>query len=117
MARGDNMKKEFRGPFSSFIKKYLNLRKFLGFTLKKTEYCLYDFDQYLLKNFPNNKTITRKMVIGYIKTTCQLHSTTRKDRVCDLRQFLKYLFQFNTDIYITEKALVSRGKVKLKPHI
>jgi len=109
--------KEFSGPFSSYMKSFLNLRRSLGFILKKTEYCLYDFDLYLLKKFPNAKVVSRKIIEGYLKTTCQLHSTTRSDRVSVLRQFLKYLFQYNTDTYIPEKSLVPTPRVKLKPHI
>ncbi|MBA7602446.1 hypothetical protein ES703_09535 [subsurface metagenome] len=79
--------KEFSGPFSSYMKSFLNLRRSLGFILKKIEYCLYDFDLYLLKKFPNAKVVSRKIIEGYLKTTCQLHSTTRSDRVSVLRQF------------------------------
>jgi len=116
MAGGANMK-EFSGPFSSYMESFLNLRRSLGFIYERVEYCLYDFDQYLLKNFPNVKVVSRKIVTDYLKTTCHLSSTTRSDRVSDLRQFLKFLFQFNTDTYIPEKSLVPPRKVKLKPHI
>ena len=109
--------KEFSGPFSSYMENFLNLRRSLGFIYERVEYCLYDFDQYLLNNFPNAKVLSRKIITDYLKTTCHLSSTTRSDRVSDLKQFLRFLFQFNTNTYIPEKSLVPVRKVKLKPHI
>lgn len=111
------MKKEISGSFSLYIQKYLNYRKSLGFNLKRTRYCLYGFSRYLIKNFPNAITVNRNMVVGYIKTKRHLHSKTRKTAICELRQFLRYLFQYNTDTYIPERAFVPQGDTKFKPHI
>lgn len=116
MAGGGSMKK-IKGPLSSFIEDYLNLKRSLGFIYRTSEFCLRDFDLYLLKNFPNTKVVTRKMVIDYLKTTTHLSLITRQGKVSNIRQFLKFLFQYNPDNYIPEKSLLPPAKVKIKPHI
>ncbi len=110
-------KKRFKGPMGKFIKQHLELRRSLGFIYKGTEYPLDAFDQHLAKYFPYCKTITREMVFGYLDSTHHLQSKTRSDHVSKLRQFCRFMFQFNTKTYIPENGLVSPGIVQVKPHI
>ncbi|MBA7664267.1 Tyrosine recombinase XerC [subsurface metagenome] len=109
--------KDFTGPFSHYIKKYLDLKRSLGFVYEDAEIYLYDFDRFLNKHFPRAKTVTRDMVVSYLKTTSHLSSATRIGRVTILRQFLRFLFQYNVNTYIPEKSLVPPCRTELKPHI
>lgn len=109
--------KDFSGPFSHHIKSYLDLRRSLGFIYEDAELYLYGFDRYIKKYFPKAKTVTRDMIVSYLETTSHLSSATRNGRVTILRQFLRFLFQYNTNTYIPEKSLVPSCRTELKPHI
>lgn len=111
------MNRSFNGPLHVFMKQHLALRRSLGFILNNAELALYDFDQYLLKNFPHAQTVTRPMVLGYLQTLHHLHPCTLYDRVVHLRQFCRFVFQLNPETYIPEKRLIPPGVTFRKPYI
>ena len=111
------MKREYSGPFASFIERHLKLRMSLGFIYRSAQRHLYEFDVYLSKYFTDAKVITKQMVIGYLENAKHLGLKGQSDRLTNIRVFLRFLFQFNTDTYIPEKSLVAPYKVKTKPHI
>jgi integrase/recombinase XerD len=117
MTGGFVMKKLSDGTFSGFINQYLQLRRSLGFILRGAEYILNKFDLYLSQYFPDAKTITKPMVVGYLQTVKHLHASTLYLRFMSLRQFCRFLFQLNPDTYVPEKRLVRRGPTVRLPHI
>jgi site-specific recombinase XerD len=117
MAGGVLMKKRFYGPLGQVMERHLKLRRSLGFVLKNAEFTLDEFDRYLANHFSKTKTITRPMVVGYLKTVRHLHPRSQSDRVNNLRQFSRYLFQFDISVYIPERSLVPPVVTTVKPHI
>lgn len=111
------MKSRFTGPLGKFMKRHLKLRRSLGFELRHTEYNLNEFDRYMKIHTPKTHTITRQIVVEYLKTTQHLHSKSRAARVTDLRQFARYMFQFSSDVYIPERALTPKVTTSFKPYI
>ena len=111
------MKKLSNGPFSIFIDQYLQLRRSLGFILRGAEYTLNKFDLYLFQYFPNEKTVTKPMVVGYLQAGKHLNASTLYLRFMALRQFCRFLFQLNPDTYVPEKRLIRRGQTIRRPHI
>ena len=105
------------GPMGSRMKQHLELRRSLGFIYRSAEYVLHEFDQYLANNFPSSQIISRQMITGYLDTIRHKHPMTLSGKVGILRQFCRFMFQFDTNTYIPEKGLVSRGPVQIKPHI
>ncbi|MCG7852880.1 MAG: hypothetical protein MIO92_10195, partial [Methanosarcinaceae archaeon] len=111
------MKKLSNGPFGSFINQYLQLRRSLGFILQGAEYTLNKFDLYLSRHFPDAKTITKPMIVGYLQAVKHLHASTLYLCFMALRQFCRFLFQLNPDTYVPEKRLIRRGPTIRRPHI
>jgi len=111
------MKKPSNGPFSDFIDQYLQLRRSLGSILQGAEYTLNKFDLYLSHYFPDAKTITKPMIIGYLQTAKHVHVSTLYLCFMHLRQFCRFLFKLNPDTYIPEKRLIRRGPTLRLPHI
>jgi len=111
------MKKLPNGQFGDFIHQYLQLRRSLGFILRNAEYTLNKFDLYISQNFPDAKTITKPMIVGYLQTGKHLHASTLYLRFMFLRQFCRFLFQLNQDTYVPEKRLIRRGSTVRLPHI
>jgi len=111
------MKKTSKGQFSGLISQYLHLRRSLGFILRSAEYTLKRFDLYLSQNFPDAKTITKPMIVGYLQTAKHVHASTLYLRFMYLRQFCRFLFKLNPDTYVPEKRLIRRGPTLRLPHI
>lgn len=111
------MKKLSNGPFGVFINQYLQLRRSLGFILRGAEYTLNKFDLYLSQYFPDAKTVTKPMIVGYLQAVKHLHTSTLYLRFMALRQFCRFLFQLNQDTYVPEKRLIRRGPTIRRPHI
>jgi integrase/recombinase XerD len=117
MAGGFVMKTVQKGPFGSFITQYLQLRRSLGYILRGAEYALNKFDLYLSQYFPDAKTITKPMIIGYLQAVKHLHESTLYLRFMALRQFCRFLFQLNPNTYVPEKRLIRRAPIIRRPHI
>lgn len=110
-------KQRFTGSMGPWMVQHLALRRSLGYLYKNAEYTLDEFDQFLDKHFPNGKVITRQMVVEYLDTTRHKLPLTRADHVSNLRQFCRFMFQFDLETTIPEKGLVAPGKVQVKPYI
>jgi len=110
-------KQRFTGPMGSWMVQHLALRRSLGYRYVSAEYTLDAFDQFLGEHFPNCKVITRQMVVGYLDTTLHKLPLTRADHVSILRQFCRFMLQFDMTTYIPEKGLVGPAKVQVKPYI
>ncbi len=105
------------GPFGGFIKQYLQLRRSFGFILQGTEYTLNRFNLYLSQYFPDAKTVTKPMIVGYLQAIKHLKASSLYVRFMSLRQFCRFLFQLNPDTYVPEKKLIRRGTTIRRPHI
>ncbi len=118
MAGGGAMKKErFTGPMGLWMQKHLTLRHSLGFLYEGATYSLDAFDQYLLKHYPICKTISREMVVGFLKSRDKSSLLSLSQDNLNLRQFCRFMFQFDSTTYIPEKGLVKRSKPQVQPHI
>jgi integrase/recombinase XerD len=117
MAGGFVMKKLSNGPFGILINQYLHLRRSLGSILQDTEYTLNKFDLYLSQYFPDAKTVTQPMIVGYLQTLSHIQASTLYARFVSLRQFCRFLFQLNPDNYVPESRLIQRGPTLRLPHI
>ena len=111
------MKKLSNGPFSIFINQYLQLRRSVGCILRNAEYTLNKFNLYLSQYFPDAKTVTKPMIVGYLQAAKHLHASTLYQRSIHLRQFCRFLFQLNSDNYVPESRLIKRGPTVRLPHI
>lgn len=111
------MKRRFRGVFGKTMTRHLTLRRSLGSLLKNAEYALDAFDRYCTIHHRGVTTLRRPMVIGYLKTLAHLHPATQRDRVTHLRQFARYLFQFDPGVYIPERALTPPVTTTRQPYI
>lgn len=111
------MKTEFVGPLGALVKRYLELRRSFGFTLRNTEHVLGRVDRFLAEHFPDAETITRPMVLGYLESVKHLSPSTRCLHLSKLRVFCRFLSQYHLNTYIPERNLEPRGDRKHTPYI
>jgi integrase/recombinase XerD len=109
-------KQRFHSLLGQKMKNHLELRRSLGVAYQQSEYDLAEFERYILEHFPSCKTITREMVIGYLNC-CYCQPRTRKNKLNNIRQFCRYMFQFDVKTYIPEKGLIGPAKTQIKPYI
>jgi len=110
-------RQRFTGPMGKWMIQHLTLRRSLGYLYVSSEYTLDAFDQFLAIHFPNCKVITRQMVVGYLDTTRHKLPLTRADHVSVIRQFCRFMLQFDLENYIPEKGLVGPARVQVNPYI
>ena len=110
-------KQRFTGPMGPHMSQHLALRRSMGCIYKGAEYGLDSFDQFLAMHFPDMTVITRQMIIDYLDSTRELMPLTRAGHISILRQFCRFMFQFDQRTYIPEKGLIPAGSVQVKPHI
>lgn len=110
-------KKLPNGPFGDYINQYLQLRRSLGVRLRGAEVTLNNFDLYISQQFPDEKTITKTMIVGYLRKLNHLQGSTLYLELMNLRQFCRFLFKLNPDTYIPETTLIRREKTVTQPHI
>src|SRR6266487_4484733 len=112
------MKYVFSGPLASSIERHLELRQSLGFQQRNAAYTLAAFDRYLVENFPTAQKVSRQMVVEFLKkTNSQLSNNTQRRRLSQLRQFCRFLFQFDAESYIPGSDLSVRGQQALSPYL
>lgn len=110
-------KQRFTGPMGQHMLEHLALRRSMGYIYKGAEFALDAFDVFLAMRFPDMTVITRQMIIDYLDSTRELLPLTRACQVSILRQFCRFMFQFDQRTYIPEKGLIPAGSVQVKPHI
>lgn len=109
--------RNFHGRLGKQMVQHLKLRRSLGVMSLANESTLKKFNRYQKENFPTAKTVTRDMMVGYLKTNTQLHSSSRVNEVIYLRQFCLYLFRQDLKVYIPERSLVPKARPKVAIHI
>jgi site-specific recombinase XerD len=117
MAGGCAMKKPLKRQLGVLINRYLQVRRSFGYIHKNAEYILNEFERYLSQYFPNAKTVTRPMIIGFLSDYGHLQASSVYIRFICLRQFCRFLFQLNPDNYVPETRLVPPGPTLRRPHI
>jgi site-specific recombinase XerD len=95
--------------FSSFLAErltaYVALRRSLGYEFRGQVYLLRQFDRVVAHEMPASGPVSREVVAAYLSSLAHLRPTTRRVRLCMIRQFLRYLQQSDPNTYIPERAI------------
>ena len=93
----------FSSPLAERFSAYVALRRSVGYELRSQVYLLRQFDQIVAREMPVPGPVTREVVAAYLRSLGHLRATTRRVRLCMLRQFLLFLRQFEPTTYIPER--------------
>ena len=93
----------FSSPLAEQFSAYVALRRSVGYELRSQVYVLRQFDQIVAQEMPVPGPITREVVAAYLRSLSHLRATTRRVRLCMLRQFLLFLRQFEPTTYIPDR--------------
>ena len=78
----------FSSPLAEHFSAYVALRRSVGYELRSQVYLLRQFDQIVAQEMPVPGPITREVVAAYLRSLSHLQATTRRVRLCMLRQTL-----------------------------
>lgn len=81
--------RRFQSQFSVKLHEYVTFRESLGFSYSHHRYLLL-FDQYCLTFHPNNKELTRQLVIGWIKYEIESGRKAISNKQAAIRGFAKF---------------------------
>ncbi len=111
------MRYQFSGPLAHFIERHLELQRSLGLQQNSAGYILAAFDRHLIRQFPQARTVTRSMVVDYLNSIGHVKHWTRRQRLGNLRQFCRFLFQLDGECYIPESGLLTPATRTFKPYL
>jgi integrase/recombinase XerD len=111
------MKYQFSGPLAPIIERHLELQRSLGLQQNSAAYTLAAFDRHLIRQFPQARTVTRSMVIDFLKTISHVQHWTRRQRLGNLRQLCRFLFQLDGECYIPDSGLLAPATRTFKPYL
>lgn len=107
--------------FTSFlaerISDFVAFRRSVGFDYRTQVYVLRQFDRVLHKEMTRPGPITREVIEAFLRSLDKLQPLTRRVRLSTVRQFLRYLRQFEPDTFIPERSLLPAGASPRPPHI
>ncbi len=111
------IKRSFIGPLGTYITRHLELHRSFGSLMNGAEHTLLDFDRYMAQNYTQTKTVTRRIVIDYLKSLSHLNSNSLHTTLTHLRKFCAFLFAFKPQTYIPQRGLIPAAKRKVIPYI
>ena len=99
--------------FSDFV----TFRRLGGVDARSQTQLLGSFDRFLYQEGFQGPWPTRDVVDRYVATTQHLHPGTRGNRLSVVRQFCRYLRQFEPECYVPERMLAAERRPPRIPHI
>jgi integrase len=104
----------FKSIYSTHIKKYIEFKRNLGFTLRDVEYVFVQFDRLVLQREEKTVGITKDLSDVWCAKRPNESDGTRYDRVSKLSLFARYLCDMGYDSYIPE---IPKFKTSFIPYI
>ncbi|MFQ5927440.1 MAG: tyrosine-type recombinase/integrase [Terriglobia bacterium] len=99
--------------FSDFV----TFRRLGGVDSHSQIQLLWQFDRFLCQEGFHGRWPTREVVESYVATTKHLHPGSRQNRLSVVRQFCRYLRQFEPGCFVPETMLLRQKRPCRVPHI
>jgi site-specific recombinase XerD len=96
---------------------YVTFRHLGGVDARSQSQLLGPFDRFLYEEGFQGPWPTRDVVDRYVATTQHLHPGSRGNRLSVVRQFCRYLRQFEPQCYVPERILAAERRPSRIPHI
>lgn len=101
---------EFSSVFADRLSSFVAIRRLGGYDFRTaTKHLLY-FDRFLAKGGFADCRITREIIQGYLNASEHLHPSTRRNRMSTVRQFCRYLRQFEPSSYLPEYNMLPKER-------
>lgn len=97
--------KKWQGFLGSLMEKHLELRAAVGRVSGADESCLYGLNMFVAKKYPKLKTLSRVVILDYLRSDKNLSVAWRRNQVIHIRQFCRFLIGRGIKCYLPDKTL------------
>ncbi len=94
---------KFYSCFADKLNKFIDLKRFSGTEYQSQINCLKCFDKFLIDEHFNELYFTHEIIQRYLANISNLHPRTIYNHFSVIRQFCRYLSQFDSACYIPEQ--------------
>jgi integrase/recombinase XerD len=110
---------KFKGRLGRRMQEHLELRRGLGRDYTANEGVLLRFNQLIQKRWPKAKTVTvtRDMVMAFLRTSRKVQTITRKHELTYIRMFCTDLAASGIPVYMPEQRLLPKWSSSTRVHI
>ncbi len=100
--------KKWSGYLGSLMERHLALRAAVGRVGGADESCLYQFNTFIVKKYPKLKTLSRVVILDYLRSKKNLSLAGRRNQVIHIRQFCRFLIGRGVACYVPDKTLLPK---------
>lgn len=98
--------KKNQNRITKLIDEHLALRRGMGRSYETNEFVLRVFENWARGKYPKARTITREMVIGYLRTRRHISPGTRRAEIIYIRQLCTDIARSGQEVYIPEGRML-----------
>jgi integrase/recombinase XerD len=109
-------KNEWCGYLGRLMKEHLELRKAMGRVGDADENVLRQLNRFIIKRKITAKTMTRKMIVDFLKTKSKLSPWGRRNAIIHIRQFCRFLRQRGIASYSPDHTLLPKLTYQIRYH-
>jgi len=102
------IRRHWRGPLGELMQKHLALRAAIGRVGRADESCLFGLNQFLWQKYPKLRTLSRVVILEYLKSKKNLSLAGRRNAVIHIRQFCRFLTGRGIKCYIPDRTLTPK---------
>jgi len=110
------MKYPYHSNFRIYIEDLMEQKQSLGYPYVSSGRILRTFDEYCLKYFPNEHTLTSDIVMSWASLRENEHPNGLLRRITPIRQLAKYMNSIGVDAYILPSN-IPKKQIRYVPHI
>jgi integrase/recombinase XerD len=107
----------FASPLADHFGAYIKLRRSLGFELHSQVNILQKFDRVLQQEMSTTGLVTPTIIESFLRRLYGLQPLTRRHQLSTVRQFLRYVQQFEPQTFIPARVYEPAGSAPRVPHI
>lgn len=110
-------KSKFTGYLGRRMQEHLELRRAIGRDYRANEGTLARFNQLVQRSWPNKKSVTREMVMAFLRTNRSAKTISRKNELTYIRMFCMDLAAQGVPVYLPERELLPKSSDSVRVHI
>lgn len=110
-------KNKFKGYLGRLMQEHLDLRRGLGRDYSTNEWTLLGLNQMIHRRWPKARTITKNMVMIYLRSSRHRKMTTRKNEITYIRMFTMDLCSRGIKAFVPERSLLPKAQTNVRIHI
>ncbi len=110
------MKRVFTSQFKEPIERLIEQKHALGFPYDESQRVLFNFDQFCLKNFPQETELTQEIGFTWAQRKPSENNNGFRNRLMPVRELARYLNRIGIAAYVIPVDLAKKG-ARYMPHI